>query len=181
MGKSGAHKLFLHLQTLHRLGLVDRVVVSNERQYRISDEGEARLKRLVATIPDVLALEQVVREHQYIQVAAYVYELRDEHEQTMLSPSDALRRLLPSYRKVVQTGVAICPLAPVIEATQISLLTETSRFVGYMDFVDLLREAQSLHLRHIRFHQDRRGNPAFLKISDGLIRQIASETHRPIQ
>ena len=172
-GKSGAHKLFLHLQTLYRLGLVDRVIVSNERQYRVSDEAEARLRRFVAAIPDVRTLEQVVREHRYIEVAARVYQLRVEHE--MLSPFDALRELLPSYRKIVRTGVAICPLAPIIEASQISLLTKTSHLVKYANFVDLLRQAQALHLRDIRFHQDRLGNPAFLKISDELVRRISVE------
>ena len=169
-GKSGSHKLFLHLQTLHRLGFVDRVVVSNGRQYRVSDEGEARLKRLVAAIPDVRTLEQVVREHRYIELASCVYQLGIE--QKGLDPSDALRELLPSYRKIVATGIAICPLAPVIEATQILLLTKSSHLVRYTEFVNLLREAQTLHLRDVRFHQDRRGNPAFLKISDSLIREI---------
>ena len=170
-GKSGAHKLFLHLQTLHRLGLADRVSVSNERQYRVSDEGQERLKRLVSAMPDVPALEQVVRGHQYIEVAAQVYGFRGQH--AVLSQSEALSRLLPSYQRVVRTGVAICPLAPIIEATQISLLTSTSRLVGYEDFIVLLREAQGLHLRDIRFHQDRRGKPAFLKLSDDLMRQLA--------
>ena len=176
-GKSGAHQLFLHLQTLHRLELVERLDVSSGRQYRVSDESEARLKRLVTAIPDILTLEQIVREHRYIEVAAQVYDLHAEHEE--LSSSDALRGLLPSYRKVVGTGIAICPLAPVIEATQISLLSKTSRLVGYASFVDLLREAQSLHLRDVRFHQDRRGNPAFLKISDDLIHRIAAESQSP--
>ncbi len=170
-GKSGAHKLFLHLQTLHRLGLVERESASNGRQYRASDESRKRLERLVAAIPDVLALERLVQRHRHIEVAAQVYDLRRQHE--MLSPNEALCNLLPSYLKVVGTGVAICPLAPIIEATQVSLLTATYRLLKYADFIALLREAQSLHLRDIRFHQDRRGNPAFLKLSDDLIQRLA--------
>lgn len=172
-GKSGAHKLFLHLQTLHRLGLVERVSASNERQYSASDKSRERLERLIAAIPDILALERVVQGHRQIEVAAQVYGLHRQHE--MLNPSEALCHLLPSYLKVVGTGVAICPLAPIIEATQVSLLTTTSRLLKYADFIALLREAQLLHLRDIRFHQDRRGNPAFLKLSDDLIRRLAVE------
>ena len=169
-GKSGAHKLFLHLQTLHRLGLVERMSASNERQYSVTDESRDRLERLIAAIPDVLALERVVQGHRQIEVAAQVYGLHRQHE--MLNPSEALCHLLPSYLKVVGTGVAICPLAPIIEATQVSLLTTTSRLLRYADFIALLREAQTLHLRDIRFHQERRGNPAFLKLSDDLIRRL---------
>ena len=172
-GKSGAHKLFLHLQTLYRLGFIDRVLVSNERHYRISDEGETRMKRLMDAIPDVLALERVVSEHLYMEVASNVYQLHNG--QGMDCPRDALQWLISSYLKIAKTGVAICPLAPVIEATQISLLSKTSRLVGYANFVDLLRQAQKVHLRDIRFHQDRRGRPAFLKISDELVRQVRRE------
>ena len=173
-GKSGAHKVFLHLQTLYRLGFVERADVSNGRQYRVSDEGKARLKRLLAEIPNVVELERVVKENRYIEVAARVYDLATERG--TLYPRDALRELLPSYSKVVRTGVALCPLAPVIEATQILLLSKTSREIGYARYVGLLREAQALHIRDIRFHQDRRGNPAFIKISDDLIRELAGET-----
>ena len=173
-GKSGAHKLFLHLQTLHRLGFIDRSVDSIERQYTISDIGEARLKRLVESIPDVLALERIVRERRYIEVAADVFELTCE--QWMPNPGEALQWLIPYYRKATATGVAVCPLAPVIEATQTFLLNESSLLIRYGDFVDSLRQAQGLHLRDIRFHQDRRGNLAFLRISDELISHIATQT-----
>ena len=170
-GKSGTHQMFLHLQTLHRLNLVDRVDCSGGRQYRVSTEGQARLRRLASAIPDVLALERVVTQHRYMEIAAGVYGLGVAHE---MSPSDALRELLPFYRKVVGTGVAICPLAPVIEAAQMSLLSTRSRLVEYSRFVELLREAQSQHVREIRFHQDRRGNPAFLRLSDGLVSELAA-------
>ena len=178
-GKSGAHKLFLHLQTLHRLGFVDRLFASNERQYKVSDEGRKRLKRLVAAIPDVLALERVVQGHLYIEVAAQVYGLSRQND--ILSPSESLCHLIPSYLRVVATGVAICPLAPIIEAAQISLLATTSRLIAYADFVALLREAQALYLRDIRFHQDRHGNPAFLRISDELVRQLDGQKSRQLQ
>ena len=178
-GKSGAHKLFLHLQTLHRLGLVDRVFAPNERQYIVSDDNRKRLERFVTAIPDVLVLERVVEGHRYIEVAAQVYDLRRQGD--MLSPSETLCHLLPSYLRVLGTGVAICPLAPIIEATQVSLLTTTSRLLKYADCIALLREAQALYLRDIRFHQDRRGNPAFLKLSDELIRQLTVVGHNSRQ
>lgn len=171
-GKSGAHKLFLHLQTLHRLDFLERTTGSNERQYNVSGVGEARLARLVNEIPDILALEEIIREHRSLEVAALVYGLGGQLEDP--SPSETLSLVLPKYREVMATGVAICPLAPIIEAAQITLLADTSRIMGYADFLDRLKEAQSLHPRDIRFHQDRWGRPAFLKISDELIRDTAT-------
>ena len=176
-GKSGAHQLFLHLQVLHRLGLVERAVVSNERRYRLSDEAEPRLRRLLGAIPTVVELERVVKEHRYNEVASQVYELCTQYD--MLSPGDALREISSPYQKIVDTGVAICPLAPIIEAAQISLITQSSHLVRYSKFVALLREAQTSNLRDIRFHQDRRGNPAFLRISGDLIRRIQPKDSEP--
>ena len=172
-GKSGAHKMFLHLQTLYRLDLINRISGSSERRYEISEEGESRLDRLVAEVPDVLALENIVREHRYLEVAARVYGLNRDVE--VLSSSDALRRLLPAYRRVMKSGIAICPLAPIIEATQISLLAANSCIVRYAEFLDLLQQEQVDRIRDVRFHQDRQGRLGFLRISDELIRHMTTE------
>lgn len=174
-GKSGAHKLFLHLQTLHRLGLVDRVFDSHERHYRVSNESRKRLANLQSAIPDIRSLERVIQEHRHIEVAAHVYDL--SRWSRVLTPDDTLCYLLPSYQKVLRTGVAICPLAPIIEATQVSLLATSSYMLPYADCLALLREAQSLQLQDIRFHQDRRGNPAFLKLSDNLIGRLTIDNN----
>ena len=176
-GKSGSHKLFLHLQTLHRLKLIDRLPGSGERRYAISEKKESRLGRLVTEIPNVHVLEDIVREHRYIEVAARVYGLVYQPE--VLTSSEALRRLLPAYRQIMDTGVAICPIAPIIEAAQISLLAEKSGIVGYSEFLDLLSEEQAIKIRDIRFHQDRQGRIAFLRISDDLIRDMTTQDALP--
>ena len=169
-GKTGSHKMFIHLQTLYRLGLIERIAGSSERRYAIAEEGEARLDRLICEIPSALALEEIVREHRYLEVAARVYGV--DHKQPDLDSGDALRQLLPAYRLVQETGIAICPIAPIIEATQILSLAETSLIVPYGEFLDLLKAEQRLRIRDIRFHQDRMGRAAFLRISDELLQDM---------
>ena len=176
-GKSGAHKMFLHLQVLHRLGLAERVPTKGERIYQVSEDSGARLERMTSLIPDVVVLESIVGEHRYMEVAAQVYGLQQVG--ASLDLNDIVGRLLAMYRNVVETGVAICPLAPIVEATQISLLAEGSTMVKYSEIVGALRELQSQNLRDIRFHQDRRGNPAFLRISDSLLRSLAPTQRAP--
>ncbi len=169
-GKSGAHKMFLHLQVLYRLGLVERSDDSNERCYRVTDAGRERLVGLVTALSDVLELERHLNEHRHIELAAQILGIRAN--KVDLSPSDSLNNVVPAYKQVVETGVAICPLAPVLEATQISLLTNKAKLVGYVDLVEGLRKAQSIYPREVRFHQDRSGAAAFLTLSDDLVRQF---------
>ena len=166
-GKTGAHKVFVHLQTLHRLGLIERVESSNDRQYVATDQSQTRIQKLLSIVPNVLVLEDVVRWHRCIDIAASVYDFDDRHIE--LTPWEALGWLLPNYRQIVETGVAICPIAPLLEATQIALLTQNSCYVSYSELLDLLRQLQAENMRDVRFHQDRRGNPAFLRLSGHLV------------
>ena len=172
-GKTGSHKLFLHLQTLHRLDLIERVSGSNERKYRLTSEWQSRLNRFVDELPDAQTLETAIREHRHIEIAARVFGLNTRN--ATLGSRQALRELLPAYVQVMKTGVAICPLAPIIEATQISLLCKSSQLVGYRDFLDTLAHEQARHVRDIRFHQNRLGQPAFLRISEKLIQDMLAK------
>ena len=172
-GKTGSHKLFVHLQTLHRLGFVERAPDTNERHYVVTEDGQNRIEKLLEAIPNALALEELVKEHRSIETASLVYGVASVRP--TLTPHDALLYLLPRYQQIVQTGVAICPIAPLIEATQILLLTEQSKFVSYSEFLSLLHKLQGIHIREVRFHQDRRGNVAFLKLSEHLVQKTLEE------
>ncbi len=176
-GKSGAHKLFLHLQVLHRLGLVERVANKGERIYRVTEGSGVRLERMTGLISDVFVLENIVKEHSYIEVAAQVYGLK--HAYDAPDANDIVSKLLVMYRRVAETGVPICPLAPIVEATQISLLVEGSSMVEYGEVIRVLREFQGQNARDIRFHQDRRGNPAFLRVSENLLHSLVPTPPAP--
>ena len=169
-GKTGAHKIFVHLQTLYRLGLIERTKDSSDRRYVVTDEDHVMIQQLLSAVPNVLALEEIVRWHRCIDVATSVYNFDINY--AGLTPWEAMAWLVPNYRQILQTGVAICPIAPLLEATQIALLTRKSSYVSYSQLLDLLHQLQAENLRDIRFHQDRRGNIAFLRLSDSLLDRI---------
>ena len=176
-GKSGPHQLFIHLQAMYRLGFVEREVVSNERQFRVSDKSLDRLEAFLEIVPGIEALENVVREQRYVEVGSRVYQMARKSE--TLDKENALNSIVSLYAKVTNTGVAICPLRPIIEAAQILSLTEESRFVAYGAMLGYLEEAHASHIRDIRFHQDRRGAIAFVKMSDDLLREYSKGVDSP--
>lgn len=165
-GKSGTHKLFIHLQTLHRLGLANRVPTGGPRIYEAGEECRPRLRALVDALPGVHVLEEVVRKRRWPEIAARVFDRGAET--TELGGHDLLRMLVPKYEAVASTGVPLCPLLPVIEAVQIDMLTQACIFVTYEGALQILQGIQRQKPSDVRFHVDRRGTPAFLRLSDGL-------------
>lgn len=172
-GKSGSHKIFLHLQTLYRLGLVDRAIGGTDRRYEMSDLSIGRLQRLVAEIPDIYSLETMVQQHSLVDVSGSVYDLVAHPSSD--DPQVTLRELIPAYRRLMATGVSICPLAPIVEATQIKLLVEDGCRASYSKIVEDLQQLHRTHIGQIRFHQDRLGRVAYLRLADTLIEDVLSD------
>lgn len=166
-GKSGPHKLFIHLQTLYRLGLIDRVETGSARIYLRSSEGGGSLETLLKVVPGALSLEEIVREHRWADVAASVFDLGGGEQK--LDRDALLSLIVPKYEAVVSTGVPLCPLSTVVEAVQIDLLAKESELVSYATIVDVLQQTQKQRGSDIRFHVDRRGTPAFIKLSNQLL------------
>lgn len=169
-GKSGSHKVFLHLQTLYRLGLVDRTRGCSDRRYEMSDVSIGRLQRLVDEIPDIHQLETMVRQRRLVDVFGAVYDLVTRPSSG--DPQLTMRELIPVYQRLMATGVSICPLAPIVEATQIKLLVEDGRSTSYSKIVGDLQQLHHRHVGRIRFHQDRLGRVAFLRLADDLIEDV---------
>lgn len=168
-GRSGEHKLFVHLQTLYRLGLITTPSPSESRSYCLPQSvpgGRAGLAVLTEMVPDVLSLEQVLKNHKWIEVAASVFRI----EATTWADTSGLTSLVaPCYRRVMATGVSLCPISTLIEALQIELLSQESQLLLWSEAIEAMERLQKSRPRDLRFHVDRRGQPAFLKISDELL------------
>jgi hypothetical protein len=176
-GKSGAHKMFLHLQTMHRLGLVDREPSAKARHYCIPRDSSG-LYNLVKEVPSLYELERVVTENTIVEVAARVFEVGSDAEVRTWTVDEVLELCAPIYERVMKTGVPLCPLATVLEAIQISVLVERSELLSYATLMELLRRAQRERPADIRFHVDRRGVPAFLKLSIELLASFFKQTSK---
>lgn len=170
-GKSGAHKLFLHLQTLLRFGLVHRKETGIGRVYELAGADPDNLEKLLVEIPDVHRLEEVVRHRGWPRVAAAVFGRGSRVDR--LSEDELLRLLVPRYKAVAATGVPLCMISPLLDAVEIKLLASQSTWVPYEALVEVLKEVQKRRGKDVRFHVDRRGAPAFVKLSEALIAEYA--------
>lgn len=172
-GHSGAHKLYIHVQTLYRVGIISKK--KNSRNYCLpADAIEMKLGiiNLLKKIPNVTSLEKLVNSHGLVDISADVLHIPykkwefENHEETV-------RILTNNYQQVMRTGVPLCPITTLIESMQISLLS-IGILLKYNDGLNLITEIQTQNTRDIRFHVDRSGRPAFVRISDDIIRRFSN-------
>lgn len=174
-GHTGDHKLFVHMQTLYRIGLAEKRDPAS-RVYCLPEaaQGTAQgLSIMLSEIPDILALEKIVSSHRIVEISATVLQIpstlwgKDHREKTV-------RMLAQFYGQVLQSGIPLCPLSTLLEATQIALLAQ-GVLLGYDRGLNLVTEMQRRYPKQVRFHVDRRGQPAFVKISEHMLKELVSE------
>lgn len=165
-GKSGAHKLFVHLQTMLRIGLLERAEAASVRRYvspKVAVHGP--LLALLEQVSTVDALEQVGRGGAWMDVAAKSLGISANASSEPLD----WPILVMLYTRLMATGIAVCPLSTLIEAFQVEIAVSAGYLIPYSDVLDELQLAQEHHLRDVRFHVDRRGKPAFIKLSEAFV------------
>jgi len=179
-GNTGSHKVFIHMQTLYRLGLLSRPEAAGTRSYQLpkqSESGKRGLEVLLDEVPDVISLERVIETHKWLELAVRVFQITPESyckNTDEVSVDRTLTLITPPYHHVISTGVPLCSLSTLIESVQISLISRTSLFLSFDDALSLIVAAQKERPKEIRFHVDRRGQPAFIKLSDDILKIYAS-------
>lgn len=174
-GRGGEHKIIIHLQTLYRLGLAIRESVGRRRIYRAPEpapDGHNPLTRFCEELPNVVALERVIQKKQWADVAARVYGVREGPSEC--EEEDVLALLVPHYLAVTGTGAPLCPLSTIVEAAQIEGLA-ASRLLTFDVVMEKLSNLQKSRPKDVRFHVDRQGKPAFLKLSDTILTEYSSQ------
>lgn len=162
-GRTGSHKMFVHLQVLARIGLIERIERTASRKYDINDQQAVLLNRLIKKLPDISMLERF--EGDWATMAADILTIGKRRS---VDPDSVFRRIINFYSKVESTGVAVCPLSTIIEATQIELISDSGR-LEYGEALAVLEKTQKRMPRDIRFHVNRQGKPAFVRISRPLV------------
>jgi hypothetical protein len=172
-GKSGSHKLFIHLQAMYRIGLLARSSLATRRYIAPTSVSPSPLEALVAEVPNAYALEQVAKDGRWIDVAARVLGHRLVSD---VKDHDGFWSVLSAaYRDIMSTGVPLCPLSTLVEALQ---LDERQDGVPTRDTViEEIESAQRKASRDIRFHVDRRGRPAFIRLSDEFVARHLAPAH----
>lgn len=127
------------------------------------------LQCLLEAVPDVIALEKVIKDRTWPMVAERVFsEQIPTVPKGPIPPSakELFRELHPIYNCVMATDVALCSLTTLIEAIQIRQLSNGEPVLSYDGAINLLKEIQRLHPREVRFHVDRLGRPAYLRLAN---------------
>lgn len=156
-GKSGSHQCFVHLQSLMRMGLLERS--SAKREY-VAPAVEPSLQGLLAKAPDVRSLDRAVTTGQWPEITAAVFGARGP---SRVSDRDTIMaRCRAIYARVMSTGVTLCSLRTLTETIQTEDLAEGSTATETTDILNVLREAQAVDPKRVRFHVDRIGRPAFV-------------------
>jgi hypothetical protein len=167
-GKTGWHKSYIHLQTMFRLGLLHRRDLRN-REYVAVDSMRVMLSDLVRLVPSVVALEEIIQQGRWAEIAASVFQLGAA---PAISTDRVLQLAAVTYRSILATGVPLCPLSALVDAIQIHLMASGCHALTAKDILNTISGLQKRRPRDVRFHVDRRGRVAFMKMSDELARQL---------
>lgn len=179
-GKTRQHKLHIHMQTLYRLDLVERLDRPDGIIYRLPEQNSGNktgLETFLCEVPDLPTLEKRMATCEWARIASKVLkipyvvltEIEEEHRNYILS------LLVLFYQQVMLQGTPICPLSTVIEAIQIHALIEHGWLLEYGRVMKSIVDEQKQSPKDIRFHVDRRGRPAFIRLSKRWTTSVGSQ------
>ena len=169
-GRTGQHKAFVHLQTMFQLGLLQREAGSASRTYA-SEGRTSQLESLSRELVDVSNLDQRIARNEWALIADTVLRgtraSRPEMQETEVE-----RLFLGVYARVSRTGVPLCSVSTLIDVLFIVLLAEGFQLKSHDDALQVLLALQKKHPKDVRFHVDRRGRLAFVKISSRMLAEV---------
>lgn len=171
-GKGGTHKIKLHIQTLYRLGLLNSDGSSYELSKKNQGSSVSGLEMLLRRIPNIPSLEKNIRQNQWLEIAADVFNLGLRRTE---STEDILPTIASYYRRVMESGTPLASLQTLIEATRIKIATDHMQIISYELVESAILKAQKQNPKDLRFHVDRLGRPAFLKMSSRFAGSLAAD------
>jgi hypothetical protein len=174
-GNTGRHKLLLHAQTLHRLGLAEREEGAARIHYSLPEscgDLRGRLASLCHEVSSLSKLESLISSNTLVEVAAKTLGVpfRD-WTQELYGRTVALAAGV--YNRIGSSGIPLCPISTIIEATQIFLVSD-GVILDYSRALHILLDLQRQFPKGIRLHVDRRGQPAFIKMSDAMVERLGN-------
>ena len=158
-GNTGRHKLLLHVNLLHRLGWLDRLGPES-LVYRVSEAGSSAIRAFFTDIRTVSDLERWLRAKEAMTLAGRFLATRPLSAER-LSTEQFAGVLAEMYRRVVDLGFAVVPVALVVELVQHDLLTRGLE-LSYKSACERLERLRARNPKQLRYHVDRQGRPAYL-------------------
>lgn len=168
--KTRHHKLRIHIQTMFRLGLIDRQDNADIR-YIAAEQHIPKLSAFVREITNVEVLEKRIAKNEHLSVASRVFGMGARNFETI--PQELLSSLLiDAYERIASHGTPICPISTIVEAMQATLISEHDTDASFDDLLGFITHLQRTNAKQFRFHVDRRGRPSFIKIADQWLQQF---------
>ena len=173
------HKILPRLIPLEDLGLLVREMTSEGETFLPLKRGaKIPLKILVGDLRNIETMEQRFARGEYFAIIANtlcdnvkVLSL-DEHE-TLLSKEVAY-----VYVKLQDTGAAVYSLDAIGDVACTRLLANCAILASPEQVVELLQRLQKDRPYDVRFHVDRQGRPAYLILSENLLKEMGSDEHQ---
>ena len=162
-GRTGAHKLFVHLQTLYRLGLLDRMAGRN-RIYTLpaSEHSVEIIQRFTKRFRDYGQLEQALNSTPVTDIVLELMGLASTPTDE-ISDDVILTLVMQQAHNMLQYSPRLCPIQPLIESVQL-LQASAGRGLSFARVSAILSAAQRAAPREIRFYVDRQGRPAYVRL-----------------
>lgn len=164
-GQSGPHQSLIHINTMYRLGLVDKHSGNKSRLYtRIAAETTEHIPTsdLIRVIPDIRSLEALSKAQDWYRVAGRILDAPSGNAK--MSESDFVDHVQGIYERIVRAGVSLCSLQTIFEAIQIKAVLSGVIPFSFQEGISILRSYQGKTSSSVRFHVDRYGRPAFIKM-----------------
>lgn len=173
------HKILPRLIPLEDLGLLVREMTSEGETFLPLKRGtKIPLKTLVGDLRNIETMEQRFARGEYFAIIANtlcdnvkILSL-DEHE-TLLSKEVAY-----VYVKLQDTGAAVYSLDAIGDVACTRLLANCAILASPEQVVELLQRLQKDRPYDVRFHVDRQGRPAYLILSENLLKEMGSDEHQ---
>jgi hypothetical protein len=165
-GKTGSHKLSIHLQTMVRVGLAS----SSNGSKRTYSPDLMAIPCFLNKVTNVIQLETLIKESRWVEPVAC---LRPDSKPYSIDSSRVRPMLAEFYERITATGVAICPISTVRDAIQLTGLSMGLAWSS-SEILEWLRQLQRETPKNFRFHVDRQGVPAFLKLDRYAIDMLVS-------
>ena len=163
-GKTGKHKMWLHLELLHRTGLCERYERDGSRVYSASNETLlAQLTALGDALPDVSSLERYSAAGELTDVACRIVPMAPPKVPGVSVSDEIIRdRIRAVVRRIRTLGIELSPIATIADVVQIQATADGERTLSSSELRATIQAMHRADPRKVRLHVDRNGRIAYV-------------------
>jgi hypothetical protein len=172
------HKLLPRLIPLEDFGLLARTITDEEEiliPTKINDR--VPLRTLASELGNIKLMEFRFAADEYYTIIAKVL-CSNARQLSLESHKDILaKEVVKAYTALRGTSVAVYALNTVINVVCVELLASHALVSSPQQVLEFLQQLQKDRPYDVHFHVDRQGRPAYLMLSENLLKEMGSHEH----